>query len=492
MNVTEPIINAALLGTATKEFTPVAFPASLEETFQKIQEKAEDTEAAFYQMAALTFAYHRAGLEASSDESINLIKEAPEDERPFFHREAGELLHSLYINRNKYLLLYAYRKAAQCNKLIPALYLQSLLTHAFDRNNPDRHQQQAFLAQLTGKRGRWLLPHIGLPDWGDSGNETWETASHEERKRMLRRLRKEHQAEGLALLQTELKNESATHRDDLIQCLRTGLNKADESFLLGIAATDRSSNVKETARRLLCSLPDSELVKTYCDLLRGKLHHNLLLGWSYDNLEFTPEMKKLGLEEVSPNKKEKDDQYLLRQLAERVPLSFWVEFYDCSPEKAATKLAKKPPFASYYTLWQPITNFSDPLWAYQTLKENPDESNVTALIGLLTAAQREDIAFQPEHKDAYIPDNWFNEDEESWGINFSSRTLQRMLHSSHYYYSKDMAERLALYFPASMTPKIEKHIQTKEPDHPIAKFCRIILECMSLKEKTNTLFNENQ
>lgn len=51
-------------------------------------------------------------------------------------------------------------------------------------------------------------------------------------------------------------------------------------------------------------------------------------------------MKKLGLEEVSSNKKEKDEEFLLRQLAERVPLSFWAEFYDCSPEKAAAKLAK--------------------------------------------------------------------------------------------------------------------------------------------------------
>ena len=50
-------------------------------------------------------------------------------------------------------------------------------------------------------------------------------------------------------------------------------------------------------------------------------------------------MKKLGLEEVSSNKNEKDDRFLVRQLAERVPLSFWSEFYDCPPEKAASKLS---------------------------------------------------------------------------------------------------------------------------------------------------------
>lgn len=61
MNITEPIINVALLGTATKEFTPSGFPEALEENFRLLQEKAEDAEAAFYQIAALTFAYQRAG-----------------------------------------------------------------------------------------------------------------------------------------------------------------------------------------------------------------------------------------------------------------------------------------------------------------------------------------------------------------------------------------------------------------------------------------------
>ena len=115
----------------------------------------------------------------------------------------------------------------------------------------------------------------------------------------------------------------------------------------------------------------------------------MLLGWSYDKVTFTPEMKKLGLEEVSSNKKEKDEEFLLRQLTERVPLSFWAEFYDCSPEKAAAKLAKKPPFGSYFNLCQPIENFGDNLWAYQTLKEDSNEAYASSLIGLLTPEQRE-------------------------------------------------------------------------------------------------------
>lgn len=492
MNVTEPIINTALLGTATKEFTPVSFPPSLEETFGKIQEKAIDTEAAFYQMAALTFAYQRAGMEASSDGNIVATQEAPAEEKTYFEREAGELFNILCINRNRYLLLYAYRKASECKKLIPPLYLQNLITHAFDRNNPDRHEEQELLSQLAGKRGRWLLSHMGLKDWGNAGNETWETASHEERKRMLCRLRETQPEQGLALLQTELKNESAAHRDELIQCLHINLSKADEAFLKEIVKTDRSSNVKQTASNLLFRLPDSEQVKAYCDLLRGKLHYKMLLGWSYDKLTYTPEMKILGLEEISSNKKEKDDEFLLRQLAERVPLSFWAELFDCSPEKAASKLAKKPPFGSYFNLYLPIKNFGDNLWAYHTLKENPSDINSLNLIGLLTPEQREEISFQISSDSFFIPDSWFNADGREWGIKFSARVLQQQVLGNYYYYSKELAEHLALYLPQEIYPKLEQFTIACKSDHSANKLYESLNEYMRIKEQINRLFNDNK
>lgn len=492
MNITEPIINAALLGTATKEFTPSGFPEALEENFHLLQEKAEDAEAAFYQIAALTFAYQRAGTEPQSAEETTAISEAPEDSLPYFDRTVGEMFVQMVNERNRYLLLYAYRKAVQCNKLIPPFYLRPLISRAYDRNNPDKHEEQSLLSLLAGKRGRWLLPHMELPDWGDTGNETWETASHEERKRMLQRLRKENPEQGLALLQTELKNESAAHRDELIQCLRIKLSKKDEPFLQEIITTDRSSNVKETARRLLCSLPDSELVKTYSEMLRGKLRYKMLLGWSYEKIAFTPELKKLGLEEVSPNKMEKDDEFLLRQLAERVPLSFWAELYDCSPEKAAAKLAKKPPFSQYFNLRQPIVNFNDNLWAYQTLKEDASEHYFASLIGLLTPEQREEIDFQTTNKNLSALDSWYNEDGKQWGPKFSARVLQRLFQSDYYYPPKETAERLALYLPREVYPQLEKYTQANEADHFAAKFSRSIAEYMRMKEKINTMFNDNK
>lgn len=490
MNLNDNLINTALLGTATKELPVTDFPEELQATFLEQKEKADDTEAAFYQMAALGFAYSRAGLEPQALNETTEVAEVIDDKASYFPREVGELLLSYIANHNRYLLLYAYRRALQCGKLIRPNYLQALLSNAFEHNNPCRKEEQQLLSQLTGNRGRWLLSLMDLPVWGTKDEITWETASHEERKQLLLETRRENPDTGLALLQTELKNESAAHRGELIQCLRQKLNKNDETFLQEVAATDRSSNVKDAAHQLLCSLPDSQQVHYYQELLKGKLHYNMLLGWSYDKVEFTPEMKKRGLIEVSSVKNEKDDRFLLRQLAERVPLAFWCEFYNCEPEKAAIKLAKNPPFQNLFELWRPISLFNDSLWAYYTLKENTDEPFLCNLLGLLNPARREEISFQSKQKDMYFPRNWYNEDVEAWGIKFSTRVFQRLL-TRTYSIHKDEAEQTAVYFPAEMLLVIEQKITSMNNENSASvRTCQLLLDYMRLKQKTDTLLND--
>lgn len=75
MNVTEPIIQAALLGTANREFVPGAFPESLQTLVDGIHGKAEDTESFLYMTAASAFAYRRAGWEPAGAEGIVPVKQ---------------------------------------------------------------------------------------------------------------------------------------------------------------------------------------------------------------------------------------------------------------------------------------------------------------------------------------------------------------------------------------------------------------------------------
>lgn len=84
MNLTDHIINVALLGTATRELITTDFPEELQETLRDIQAKAEDAEALFYQQSALGFAFARAGVEAQSIAGVTNVTEAPEEDKPYF------------------------------------------------------------------------------------------------------------------------------------------------------------------------------------------------------------------------------------------------------------------------------------------------------------------------------------------------------------------------------------------------------------------------
>ena len=137
-------------------------------------------------------------------------------------------------------------------------------------------------------------------------------------------------------------------------------------------------------------------------------------------------------------------------------------------------------------------NFNDNLWAYQTLKEDASEHYFASLIGLLTPEQREEIDFQTTNKNLSALDSWYNEDGKQWGAKFSARVLQRLFQSDYYYPPKETAERLALYLPREVYPQLEKYTLANEADHFAAKFSRSIAEYMRMKEKINTMFNDNK
>ena len=68
MNITEPIIQAASLGTAHSEYTADNLPETLKELVDKIKSEAEDTESFLYQAIAAAFTYRRAGWKPASAE----------------------------------------------------------------------------------------------------------------------------------------------------------------------------------------------------------------------------------------------------------------------------------------------------------------------------------------------------------------------------------------------------------------------------------------
>lgn len=201
MNVTEPIIQAALLGTANREFVPGAFPESLQTLVDGIHGKAEDTESFLYMTAASAFAYRRAGWEPAGAEGIVPVKTAPEEELPYFDKDRSQLFSRLHGTR--YMLAYAYRLAQGSGKIISPEYLQPLIRRAYDRNNPLRFEERRLLKNLVGNRGLWLIRQMGLVGEECGITDSWDTATHGERKEMLARFRQQDSAAALELLRKD-------------------------------------------------------------------------------------------------------------------------------------------------------------------------------------------------------------------------------------------------------------------------------------------------
>ena len=223
-------------------------------------------------------------IEPAGAEGIVPVETAPEEELPYFDKDRSQLFSRLHGTR--YMLAYAYRLAQGAGKIISPEYLQPLIRRTYDRNNPLRSEERRLLKGLAGNRGLWLTKQMGLAGEECGTTDSWDTATHGERKEMLVRFRQQDPAAALELLRKDWKSEPANQCNELLECLRINICKADGPFIQGVLESDRRSIVKETARKLLCMIPDSALVMRCCELLRGHIRHNMLTGWSYDEIEY--------------------------------------------------------------------------------------------------------------------------------------------------------------------------------------------------------------
>ena len=110
---------------------------------------------------------------------------------------------------------------------------------------------------------------MGYATLQEEADDTWETATHVDRKLILSRVRRENPVRGIEMLRAEWKNESAQHRAELLTCLEISLSVADEDFLEEVRGGDRSSTVRDEALRLLRMIPESRILRLFAETLKN-------------------------------------------------------------------------------------------------------------------------------------------------------------------------------------------------------------------------------
>lgn len=448
-SITNSLVSLALPGTSGRTCT-CSLP-KLQPEWERIQQESADSEEAFYRLSALVFAYRRAGLLPDDREVIYPISESPEETLPYLSQEVESQLVMLLTSGLSRTLAYGLDIVARAEQIISPERVYTLLSEVYKKYGGYSVACRADALKVSGNRGQWCLPFLGIEAEPPLEVEHWEVSSQRARLQLLRQVRREDPRAAIPLVERTWREETAASREALLSCFSIGLSMEDEEFLSAVMAKDRSQKVREVARSLLGSLPAGQLVRRYCELLKGHLKYGRILGWSYTPIPYSPELKELGIAEVSPNKGESDEHYILRQIAERVPLTFWMEFYETTdPRVAAQRLAKVPPFASYFSITSPILTLRDRYWAYWVLQIQNDSNTLEELVGLLSPTQREDIDYS-HYKARYgLPERWIAEDEEAWGPHFSNEVLRIIITSSHFYSRPEKLEQIGL----SLHPKV--------------------------------------
>ncbi|MEZ4592287.1 MAG: DUF5691 domain-containing protein [Chloroflexota bacterium] len=226
---------------------------------------------------------------------------------------------------------------AQTGHRVPEFLLPSLL----EKGKKLSQYRTAVLAVL-GNRGRWLAAQN--PEWQYASPEldhwlgllrVWETAVPPKRHDLLRQLRATHPKLGRQLLAHTWKNNSGLVRHQALKTLDINLSLDDEPFLEA-ALDDRTHLVRQAAADLLAKLPQSRLAQRMTQHVAGVLrwtpHHERAITVRLPQT-ITPAMLRDGIPGYKPEEKTKVQSQLLTQLINRVPLSYWTETWQKTPQE---------------------------------------------------------------------------------------------------------------------------------------------------------------
>lgn len=467
-----------------------AFPTSLAESIKMIQSKGGDPEDIFYRTTALALAYEKAGMETCYKIESRGIGTAKAESMSYITPEVKALATTL-INMGRVLRLHVYRRLIEYGYILDP----DLLSQLIDLDKDDyRASERLLLRRLGGERLQFILQSFVLEEEHKEPDQAlWETGTITERKEILRSRRKVDPQGAREMLVACFKGNSAKHREELLSCLEEGLSLEDEVFLSEVMTSDRGTGVKSKARELLLSLEDSALIRRLGEILSEGLRYGAqadnnsgFLGriankisnalkktedWIYTPIAYNDELKSLGFMPVSNVKGEDDSMYLLRQIAECMPLSWWSQLTGLDKAGAAKLLITNAPFPiEYFDFESAVLHFKDREWITLLFKSNYEPRQIEAFIGLLSVAEREQIRIGAMNTYWQVPQGWFGNDYEPWGERFSAEVIKTIINSAYYYYPEAHWQELALVLHPSVCKHIEQSLTAQgaiegNPDH---------------------------
>lgn len=450
MQTWDQIINTALLGTDKRTLAANELPPELAAAAALVQNNTTDKEEQFLQIAALAFNYRQCGVLPLQKEGVTVSKAATE-EKQYCSPQAIQTLKDILDAESNSLLQFWLQQCDAKSRIVTPELVPSLLTIGTQQK-----KLQNLVVSCCGKRGDWLSRFN--PEWNFStattNEELWQTGSPEQRKAVLEQLRKDEPAKAREWLLQTWAQEDAGTKVEWLMILAINIGEDDIEFLESLAK-EKSKKVKDVALWLLKQIPDSPVVQQYQQVLQktitiGKKGLQIKLPAGLDENLF----KTTGLDKLSNNKDFTDEEYIIYQLAQAVPPSFWETRLNSEPDVIIRSMQKDPSGKKMLpALVQAVVAFKDQRWATAFMQNS--HVFYIDIIPLLPVKEQEfySIKFMDQFSENIIEHAIKRED--TWSIDLT-RAIFIKTAKSVYQYNRSFYSRYIHCIPVGIVTELEK------------------------------------
>jgi hypothetical protein len=485
MQTWDQIINTALLGTDKRTLAASDLPPELAEVAALAQNNTTDKEEQFLQIAALVFNYRQCGVLPLQKEGVTVSLAAAE-EKQYCSLLAIQTLKDILESESNSLLQFWLQLCNEKSRIVTPDLVPALLTIGMQQK-----KLQNLIVSCCGKRGDWLSRFN--PEWNfstaASNEELWLTGSPEQRKAVLEQLRKEDPATARNWIQQTWAQEDAGTKVEWLMLLAINIGEDDIEFLESLAK-EKSKKVKEVALWLLKQIPESPVVQQYQQVLQktitlGKNGLQIRLPAGLDENLF----KTTGLDKLSNNKDFTDEEYIIYQLVQAVPPSFWETRLNSEPDVIIRSMQKDATGKKLLpALVQAVVAFKDQRWATAFMQNS--QVFYIDIIPLLPVKEQEfySIRFMDQFSENIIEHAIKRED--TWGIDLT-RAIFIKTAKSIYQYNRSFYSRYIHCIPIGIVTELEKCAPGEDYLRSTwANTSEYIATLLNLKKQTIQSFNE--
>jgi hypothetical protein len=410
-NLWQSLVATALVGTERQADLPKIDGSPIGEFMAQLP--AANAETSLLNRAAALALYCQAGQQPMTFSAPAPIA-CEADDLPVCPQSALVYLRQTLTGDRRAQLPECLSLMAQAGWRLPERLLPQVLE--LGRKQPEL---RPVITLVLGKRGRWLAQQLQDENYAAvaTGSADWETGTRSQRMRYLEQTRLTDPALARAQLEGVFGQENAKDRALFLKTLQVGLGEGDLVFLEK-GLSDRSQEVQQVAIELLTQLPTSSLCQRAIAALRTAIVDDRP-GGRFDIIppqHLDADIQALKLAPLLIEKKLGKSAVQLTHLISWAPLSIWSEQFGMTiPELVEFTVNSDWRDAIVLGLVSATMNQRNAIVAAELLATIPEEG--PRLIGLLTAAQANDLALQLDRQGKQEKVwQWFWESSHPWNL----------------------------------------------------------------------------